>query len=111
MSGQQTKYKVSMSLLKVQNLDDVHNLAKEISNFLPNFAISNITVNTTELSFDLSPKDKNTVSAEDAGLEIKKIIDKNSPPFEIVGGKVVDKVVNNVDDKIDDSYALMFSWS
>jgi hypothetical protein len=95
MSGQQSIFKVSISYSKVQNTDAVQDWATQISNSLPDFAISNVTANAADLSFDLATKDKNPIAAKDVGLKIKKITDLNNPPFKILRGNVVDKVVGD----------------
>ena len=101
----QVLHKVSMSISNVQNPKDVRKLADQISNSLSGFEISNVVANTTDLSFNLTTKDKQPIAPEKIGYEIKKYIDSNQSSIQIVSGNVVGI---NVDDKVvgDD----MWSW-
>jgi hypothetical protein len=80
---------VELGILSPAKLDDVRNWITQISTQIPDLLVSNITVNETHASFDISKRDKENIDPKETGLEIKKLTSSIKLPFVIKDGKVV----------------------
>ena len=71
--------KVELVISRGLKDDDVRNWIIQIPDRLPNVSVSNVSVNQTNVSFDISTRTEEQIDPKEVGPQIKNVIDSGEP--------------------------------